>query len=791
MSYSQIKKIFKFTTLGLVAFAMSSCTDFIKGKAENKEQTIEIKQAESMSCLKNVSLDFQKFMSSTSTDAEIDATFTCIDQTLNEVQTRVEGRADANAFNADELFDIFDQFIKDAHISHETTNDFLSLKAALLGGTPQRITKDEISALRDYLHLIKQEAKNLLPYAQLFKFQRANPVFSKDMIRDGFAQLNLSLKNLMRASHITHSSYSYEDLRKMIVNLHLLNENQESLLSLADKLNNMLTGSQAAANEEDRMAYIDSLTETLRLYETFVQGYVKFEISTPDRLEDLFTFIQDTVNLLENSLQFKKTNMISSETIDPLVSDMIEHNVFPLAISQETALSFYKTLLVRALESGPSGDILSFSGLKKIHLTNIRRELAIYRIFARFINNAAGPETMRRLNKTRIPIVDVQHQIMSFDPSQQQDILRPFNRDTQVLIIAAANELKQEFLDRVPTVYRDKKMVLTPNQQLADQNWDDLARALFLKMLSRELMIGWGNANASKLMRSSFISRAGMVTWYAEFKNFGIETKSFDPRVENAGATSVVAANLLTRAGNGDDKMDYRETVQNLGVLMSAGTTAKMISEGLERAHCNRPETDVFGYNWNNEDCLYENLHANYRYYFSNLPSLNTFLSRQNPQQFKDFMLNVMELGRKDAGNRGVRVETSDVRSLCTMLYFIESLFAAHDTNKNWNLSEAEIKTAYPKFKSFATDFAHSHSQSQLNDFSSWKGTLAGYSCYSVDDLIRESFVFMVYHGHTPQLSDLTILPCLRSKPLIQFSGEVDRRGIINTFKILKAVLGS
>ena len=66
-----------------------------------------------------------------------------------------------------------------------------------------------------------------------------------------------------------------------------------------------------------------------------------------------------------------------------------------------------------------------------------------------------------------------------------------------------------------------------------------------------------------------------------------------------------------------------------------------------------------------------------------------------------------------------------------------------------------------------------------------------GYGCYSEDDLIKESFIYLVYNGHTPGLTDLNIAPCLGGRSLIDFTGEVDRKTIINTFKILKAVLGS
>ncbi len=142
------------------------------------------------------------------------------------------------------------------------------------------------------------------------------------------------------------------------------------------------------------------------------------------------------------------------------------------------------------------------------------------------------------------------------------------------------------------------------------------------------------------------------------------------------------------------------------------------------------------------------------------------------------------------SGVVGKRVETADIRSFSTLLHYIESIFATYDLNHNNLLSEDEIKATYPKFKIFAEKFAHKSSQEQLAKFNSWMGVAAGYSCYSEQDLIKEAFVFMVYNGKTPTTSDLSVLPCLRNEPLIKFKGEVDRKNIINTFKIIKSILG-
>ena len=149
-----------------------------------------------------------------------------------------------------------------------------------------------------------------------------------------------------------------------------------------------------------------------------------------------------------------------------------------------------------------------------------------------------------------------------------------------------------------------------------------------------------------------------------------------------------------------------------------------------------------------------------------------------------------MRVARLDVSNSG-RLETVDLRAFSTLLHYVESLFAAYDADRDGMLSEKEIKASYPKFKAFAEKHAQNKSAEQLKSFSSWKGSAASYSCFTEQDLIKESFVFLVYNGKTPSTSDLTVLPCLRNEPLIKFEGGVDRKSIINTLKIIKDVLGS
>lgn len=781
-------RIIKLSFLILPSFLLlSSCSDFLQGKPK-KEMTLEVKK-ESMNCLKDVPGELDKFMKSESTDSGMSQSFDCLDKTLKEFETKAEGGVDPNSFNVDELHQILEKFAKEANISKEATEDLMLLKAAILGGSSDKITKEEIAILRAHLSLLKDEMKNLLPFAKLYTFQKSDIVFSKNTIRNGFAQLNLSLKNLLNITKISQSNYQFSDLKNLLLNLKIIGIENKGLLDLAEKINDLIVGHQDISTDSDRSIYIDNLTEALRLYATQVNGYVKFGIHDADQLNGAFEYIHGVVNLLENTIQFRKTKLISSETIDPLITEIIKKDILPVKLSLDTALFFYKTILVRVFESGLTGDINAFTGVKKVHFVNFKRELAVYRIYALLIETV-----MHDVKQGRLPIKIVQSKLQNIDIKKYQDILGEFDSEMRTQIIEIITEIRSEFMVKNPVVYRFNKIVLTSNQEVWDQNWLDLSRGLYNTMIARQLILGWGETPLVKELKYAHIGDQGMVQWYSEFKKFGIEVKIFDPRVKNSGKTNLLSANLFTRSGNGDEKISFREAVEFIPILFSGGGTVSLqTAAGFKKANCNLPELDVFGNNWNNEACVFDDLRKNYKYYFSNLSYLVAYLDRinQNEAAFKNFYDSIMRVARYDVSATG-RLETADLRNMVTMLHYLESLFATYDLDRNWFLSESEIKASYPKFKTFAEQYAHKTATDKLNTFNSWwKGWLVGNTCFKEQDLIRESFVFLVYNGKTPGVTDLTMVPCLRNEPMIKFEGEVDRQKIINTLKIIKDVLGS
>lgn len=789
MTFKLLRSFTQWLMIVAIFSCWTGCTDFLQGKPK-KQDFIEVKK-ENLACVKDISNKIKLLIQSGATDQEVDKTFGCIDSTLLELQTRAEGKTDKNSFTTEDVFKIFDQFLHEAQISQTATNELLKFKSGLIGGQDDQITKPEISALRDFLKIVQVEVHQLLPYAKVYGLTKGQKEFSKETIQAAFTQLSVSANKIFKSTQLTRTGYQFEEFKKMMTNLNVFQNDSNDFSGLAFDVKNLLVGGESLQSEADFQFFIAGITDMLKLYSLQNQGYASFEIKDAATMTETINYIQDWIQVLENSVQFKKSKMISQETIDPIISRLAGKNMLPVQIKAKTLVDFYKVILVRVFEAGPNADAQTFSGIRQVHFVNIKREIAIFKTYMASINSLPLPSAGEAAISTRMDLSAAQAGIKSFNFQTQKSVISTFVESEQDFILSAAEEYRVEFLTERPVIYRFNKMVIASNQEVWKQNWQDLARAAYVKFLARSLMIGWGNGSGNRLVQNAEITESGLIKWYAEFKPFCIEIKLFDPRAINSGAKSFKEANLFPYSADGNDKMSFLETTQYLNILATGGgQTFNEVKDGLAKAGCNLSERDAFDFPWNQESCVYSDLRKNYKNYFNNLSYLVSYLDRMDDQQFLSFYNSVIEVARQVPDTKG-RIESADLRNMIILMHYMESIYAVFDKDRNFNVSPAEMRAGYPRFRIFAKDFAYKTAKDKIDLFNSTAVQVLGYGCYSEDDLIRESFIYLVFNGRTPGLTDLNIAPCLGARSLIDFTGEVDRKTIINTFKILKAVLGS
>lgn len=598
----------------LSCFVFSACGEFLKGKPK-KQEVIEIKNAD-VQCMKDIQKDFKKLIEATSTEEDIDKTFTCLNKTLDQFKSKVEGRSNPNSFTSEELFSILDKFFKDAQISKKATEDILVLKKAILGGQDDFVTKVELGLLKDYLKIVQGEVKKITPYVKMFSFKKENGPYTKEQINSGFEQLRQSLQKLLTESKMSRSGYSFEDLKQLALSLKILKEDEDKdIIQLTQNVLNLLLGEESLKTPREYEIAVNNFIDIAKIYAGTVYTEMKFEITDKNDLSKTITFADELILALEKSLQYRKHKLIPLKYLDPVISEVLKSGILPLKVTEGTFLNFYKKMIIKVFSDKKTMATENLVGIDETVLRNLKREMYVYVLFQGFIDsldfgvkNQLMPEQVKaqlKMYNFGVELSKLSEKVLAqeqtFDSEMKQSVLR------------GLEEFRTEGTSKFSVLYRQKRMILALNQNMAPVNWNDMSSSHYAKMIARELILGWGNVSSGFDLTKSYLNEKNLVDWYDDFRPFGVEVKLFDPRSSNSGSRSFLEANLFTYAGNGDDKMDYTETMQYVSMLFSGGgEMTDIIIKDMAKAGCTLSEKDAFGNPWLDEACFIKRLKFNY-----------------------------------------------------------------------------------------------------------------------------------------------------------------------------------
>ena len=128
------------------------------GKNQNPQKIREIAVS---SCMKQVSPTLSRYFQGNASEQETDGVFTCIQNSLQLFTERTQGQ-DHNSYTQAEIRKFVEQFMMDGRpIPASLLNEAMIFKAALLGGSADKLSKTEIAQTRSLLSTFQVVAKKL------------------------------------------------------------------------------------------------------------------------------------------------------------------------------------------------------------------------------------------------------------------------------------------------------------------------------------------------------------------------------------------------------------------------------------------------------------------------------------------------------------------------------------------------------------------------------------------------------------------------------------------------------
>lgn len=720
--------------VGTLSFSLLGCSDFLKGKKPEAE-VMEFADTRFV-CLKSVPDQIKKLSVGESQEEDIRQGFDCVAEALRYFNKRTFGALEG-AYTTEEMRNFFGKyFLKENNVSPEFAAELMKIKKALLGGSVTSISKEEINQLIVLLGFLRDEFIELSPYMKVYLLQVPEKKADWNQVSLATEQLRRSLQRLLDKVQIAHSDYGFEDAKNALAGFadfvkgpqaFAPYERYSAWVPAIEAIKNVLMGKRA--HFMDLYQWKDSLDTVLDLYELSLRYHYsisEWKFDDALKLRQATQFFDQALKLLLNSHQMRTTGFVPVEDLDYLIDQL--SSLVDLRISNKTLKISYRSLLVRILNPEPGGDVRALMGLQKKHLLTLQREFNIFRLQQSFIDyltlttadrgvtSAEVYQAYLRFNKNAVIENGLSH-----DPMEQK------------ALHAAWQDLGGLLRGAVPLILnKENRFVIASNHHMLKQHWIALTRANFMRSLSRFLILGYGD-NTQGLLSQASLSKAGLILWYDDFHEIGIELKAFDPRSANSGARSFLEANFFTFSGNGDDKMDQAETFEFVSTLFSAGLG---ISEDVRRhmtaARCEVPQLDVFGYAYLNESCFKKQVRQHIGLYFNNLPGLVNYVHSLPEAQWNVFFDYLITASLVENQKRGY-IETANIRSMVMILHYIEAVMLLHDRDRSQGLSLDEVYSAAPRFMSFFKTVSKAKHET----------------------ILKEGFAYLIFKGSLPSATDL------------------------------------
>ncbi|MBO9665622.1 MAG: hypothetical protein J7501_02265 [Bdellovibrio sp.] len=749
--------------LGLISVLTVStvgCSDFINGQKAQKE---EIKFSnERLACLKDVPPSLKKFSVGEATKTDIRGGMDCMRDALIYFQKKTYG-ARSDAYTVEEMRRFFSKyFLKENVVTPEFAQELMKIKKALLGGSSAYLTKEEITRLVDVLAIVRDEAVELAPHVQILLTSLPKEGARWDNVSAATEQLRVSLQRLLDKTELAKSDYGFDDAKKALAGFREFIKGSEPFapydqyskwIPVVEAVKNVLMGQQAQiVNLHQWKNSLDSLIDLYGLALKYHYVIQNFDMSTESKVREVSQFIGQTLDLIENCHQMKTTGVIPLEDIDSLIDTVMPK--LHLSIREKSIKRLYRAAILRLLDPARRGDSRGVLGLEKKHLAALRREYNVWRLNQSFI--------------------DFQNDHAEDAPITQQSLLEKYKKFNSGYIIEKGlsnDPYEQIALDKswddtldllkspVLLAYNSHGRVQEINTDTPVQaSWASLTKSNLMRALSRGLMIAYGE-NVAGRMSEARLSKQGLIDWYDDFMDLMLDLKAFDPRSGNSGSRSFMEANFFTMSGNGDDWMDSRETYEFVSLLFSAGLSSSAnLSADMTAASCAVLEKDIFGFNYLDEKCFKTQLRRNFGNYFDNLPQMSHFVAGLDDEQWNEFYRNLIFVSASIDQRPGL-IETANIRTIVTILHYVESIMVIYDKDRNQTLSLDEVYGAAPRFMSF----------------------LKSQGKTSSEMILKQGFAYLVFNGNEPSVTDLAKFQAQKL-----WLGEATRGDILRVIKALK-----
>ncbi len=637
----------------------------------------------SSGCLNSLDPAITKYLKGRTVSRLFNNMFECIKKSLESFKENARGNKKGE-FTPNELR----KFIHDFIMQNQVINDSLlhqlaTLKTMIIGGTPHKLTIEDIDRLVVFLNVIKDEMLFLQPHIQAL-YNRNNTAY---LINNNYKITSDFMKSVDHISVFLNQfahSYSFSDMYTLIHELDLVIDNQVSLPNLQEQIQTgrmikqfIVNGSFDVIQPHEWRRFLLGISHLINISIHYMALTQQTHLITPKNINSINSLIQNLMNFLSASVNSHSQNTIKEKELLRMTNYLQSINIIPQYFRSTSLRNMMQIILgvifntnkenYRLIELDPKR-------IKKMKLV-INNWMSIQLLFNQAIKQSKNNIfSQNYFSKNVFPgqILKDIYQILS---------LKPFYQTSQQVEISHS-------------VFFDLSRMTKHNYKTAT------LYNLYHQMIQM-IQMGYQKTNLKTGMTHSELKQ-----FFYDINSIAEDMGWFEKSpnsVLSYGDTEFILANTVTPSTQGfnpnwkePEYITTREMTEYLAYTVSISSTLQVVEPALQKV-C-KPE--VMGYKM---ACVNKHL---LNLLIKNLPNLPDFknsikaMSNHKKQSFTKSLIHIA-FETQTAYDSEKYITRWHLKNILMGVYFIETVFIRFDINNDFILDHPEIWKAFPIFEGY------------------------------------------------------------------------------------------
>ncbi len=680
--------------LTALAFAaLAGCGSL--GEKPPVEKQVKI-QSQTSGCLDAVSEKFDRYLKGAISPEEWGQVGSCVADSL-DLFTRYVKNDSSDGYTQSDLYGFISNYlITTVSVKPQWVGWILEMKASLLGGRTDRMTRGELQKVKQLVLLLASESKGLIPDLA---------IRLKDPSPAQLTALNAKLLNFAHRFAVELGSEGSQSLKIETVRNFLIEVSRIWQWALPEGLLEFLGPAKVAVlgGDETRLEP-GSWPDFIRIGSALASASwvwsmeKEFKGAGDAEIRAFhFALIQQIFNAADSVL-IRGGGVLPHATLDRVV-DTFPKPWLKKEWDQSRAL-FKKALrpLSTRLMNEAQPDQVSREGLKqafqKFEEWN-QRELHLEAIYQG--KKSLGPVTLIRAAE------EYRHGL------------------TQARALSQVSELIRIAKQYTPLFPAEDPQIVFEEGQ--EHSLSGMKVYSVLSLIVQQLLRGYAPA-----AHPAYVELPEFKVFVDDFFDLLFSLKAVDLSVPGAYLRRFREANLFTLSSDGKQQINESIAVYYLAYFLSGSELSNQIRTKMEKL-CKNSGEDAIGWKLVDSDCFHQEFYGNVKRYWSHFPRMLAYYEKLDSARQAEFRAVLTEATR----GRGMEREpigNIDTQGYTGLIHYVESLFMRFDRNRDEILGLSEALNAFPVFQ---------HELAKLAELDPKKeGTL------------EAIFTYLIAHGKAP-----------------------------------------